>query len=71
MLGARLLRGSAVPLARLRRPLGQGSGLPDRRAVGDAAVTTRHAGLLVAHAPPNGRRVVFGAAGHPTPDVRM
>ncbi|CAI8694065.1 hypothetical protein EMIT0111MI5_200043 [Burkholderia sp. IT-111MI5] len=39
MFGARLLRGSVVPLARLRRPLGQGPGVPERRAVGDAAVT--------------------------------
>ncbi|CAG9190661.1 hypothetical protein BVI1335_1040025 [Burkholderia vietnamiensis] len=40
MRTARLLRGSAVPLARVRRSLGQGSGVPERGAIaGDAAVT--------------------------------
>ncbi|CAI8864355.1 hypothetical protein EMIT0158MI4_220060 [Burkholderia ambifaria] len=61
MLGARFLRGSAVPLARLRRPLGQGSGLPDRRAVGAAAVIFGFAPARLSHMRrPMGGALLFG-----------
>ncbi len=62
VFGARFLRGSAVPLARVRRPLGQGPCVPERRAVGDAAVTrAARVTRSFRSAPPSGRRVVFGA----------
>ena len=62
LLGAWFLRGSAVPLARLRGPLGQGSGMPGRRAVRDAAVSCITLPVHRTRAALE-RRVAFGAAG--------